>query len=90
MSLILPRRKFLIGLGVVLGAPAIVKAERLMRLPRRRKPLVVTFPAATEGNVTLNGVVIFRSDGSPITAGELVAGRTYAILFRDEHAVLSI
>lgn len=34
-DLLIPRRKFLLGLGASLAAPAIVRVENLMPIPRR-------------------------------------------------------
>jgi hypothetical protein len=90
VSLILPRRKFLIGLGTVMAAPAIVRAESLMKLPKREiiKPAMVPEEVAGQlwirysDGIDLKVSPIMRADGSAhIAAGDLRPGTLVALCF---------
>lgn len=77
----LTRRHFLRGAGLVLAAPAIVRAASLM--PVRVLPVNIPIVNATLFHPSF-GTKGLAIDGRPCRAGDLVAGREYSLKFMTE------
>jgi hypothetical protein len=97
MSIILPRRAILAGL---IAAPAVIAAERLMRLPRPEiikpsDPRGHYYNAANpakpfvSGQSTINGLPIYHADGRPMMGGDLAPGTVFTIGFGGDRWVMS-
>ncbi|WP_439398472.1 hypothetical protein ACRQ5Q_14460 [Bradyrhizobium sp. PMVTL-01] len=93
MSLILERRAFLQGLGAVIAAPAIIRADRLMKLPRREiiSPVqIIAVPPGLEspwpqvGSIAFGAdpaMPIFKANGERIAAGDLRPGAWCSMIY---------
>ena len=91
MSLILPRRAFLAGLGAVIAAPAIVRADSLMKLPR---PEIIRSPAIPVaifdsgwpqvGSIAMGidpAQPLLKMNGERVAAGDLRAGTLCVMVY---------
>jgi hypothetical protein len=88
-GIILPRRRFLQGL---IAAPAVIAAERLMKLPRREiiKPLPAVIGEVAWGPPVFDihfgllhvaAAPVYRADGSQLQPGDLVPGQDVAMIY---------
>jgi hypothetical protein len=97
-GLILPRRAILRGLVGLIAAPAIVRADSLMKLPLPPKILRPTVRVISiddplgfkrTGGETFNGHPVIRADGSVVQAGEMTYGKSYDLAFNSDSWVLT-
>lgn len=93
------RRTLIKGIAALIAAPAIVRVESLMKLPR---PELIRSPIywkvvdhsfvslAPYDGATLNSKPIYWPDGTPIGPGEIVAGGVYTIKWKDANWTLEL